>query len=97
MTDKSSGYKGNSTPEVLESPKQENEDIMRRKEESIHDTQEPPEGRGDRFDERNILSPEKLKDIFDKMTEIDTNPRAKASKEFHQQVEEMERKNTHKR
>ena len=32
----------------------------------------------DELDER-IVSPQKLKDIFDKMTEIDTNPNAKSS------------------
>lgn len=35
----------------------------------------------DKLDER-IISPQKLKDIFDQMTEIDTNPHAKSSLKF---------------
>ena len=50
----------------------------------------------DKLDER-IVSPQKLKDIFDKMTEIDTNPRAKSSLEFSQKMEELERNNQYKK
>ena len=50
----------------------------------------------DKLDER-IISPQKLKDIFDQMTEIDTNPQAKSSQKFQEQLEEMERKNTNKK
>lgn len=50
----------------------------------------------DKLDER-IVSPQKLKDIFDKMTEIDTNPQGKSSKEFSSKMEELERQNQQKR
>jgi hypothetical protein len=46
----------------------------------------------DQIDER-IVSPQKLKDIFDKMTEIDTNPEGKSSQEFSKKMEELERSN----
>ena len=36
------------------------------------------------------MSPQRLKDIFDKMTEIDTNPTSKASLAFKKQLEELE-------
>ena len=36
-------------------------------------------------DER-IISPKKLKDLFDKMTEIDTNPMGRASRQFQEQI-----------
>jgi len=62
-----------------------------------HDTEEPPEAQGGNRLDEGVLNPEKLKGIFDKMTEIDTNPSARASKEFHKQLEDIERKNTHKR
>jgi len=48
------------------------------------------------LDER-ILSPQKLKDIFDKMTEIDTNPNSKSSREFEAKMLELERQNPNKR
>ena len=64
------------------------------------DQQKPPErilgASIDKLDER-IISPQKLKDIFDKMTEIDTNPQAKSSQKFQEQLEEMERKNQNKK
>lgn len=50
----------------------------------------------DELDER-ILSPQKLKDIFDKMTEIDTNPNSKSSREFEAKMLEFERQNPDKR
>ena len=40
-------------------------------------------------DER-IISPKKLKDLFDKMTEIDTNPQGRASREFQEQMNKSE-------
>ena len=48
-------------------------------------------------DER-IISPKKLKDLFDKMTEIDTNPQGRASQQFQesmQQSGQKETKNSH--
>ena len=39
---------------------------------------------------REAFDPRQLKAVFDKMTEIDTNPTSKASLAFHKQLEEME-------
>lgn len=50
----------------------------------------------DKLDER-IISPDKLKDIFDKMTVIDTNPNDSSSKKFDEQLTKMERENTNKK
>lgn len=44
-----------------------------------------------------IVSPDKLKDIFDKMTEIETNPNSRTAREFESKMMEMEKKNTNKR
>ena len=48
------------------------------------------------LDER-IISPDTLKDIFDKMTIIDTNPADSSSVAFEKGLEQMERKNTAKK
>ena len=32
--------------------------------------------------DQRIINPKKLKDMFDKMTEIDTNPRSRSAQEF---------------
>jgi hypothetical protein len=50
----------------------------------------------EKLDER-LISPDKIKDIFDKMTVIDTNPSDRSSVKFEQGMQEMERKNTQKR
>jgi alpha-beta hydrolase superfamily lysophospholipase len=45
----------------------------------------------------NILDPKQLKDIFDKMTEIDSDPNSKRAQEYYQRLEEIERKNPNKK
>ena len=49
----------------------------------------------EKLDER-LISPDKIKDIFDKMTVIDTNPRDRSSIKFEEGMQEMERKNAKK-
>lgn len=43
------------------------------------------------------LDMEQLKDIFDKMTEIDSDPDSKRAKEYYQKLEDIERKNPNKK
>ena len=45
---------------------------------------------GEGMPDERIISPQKLKDLFDKMTEIDTNPRGRASKEFQDKMSETD-------
>lgn len=44
-----------------------------------------------------IVSPDKLKAVFDKMTEIETNPNSRTAREFEQKMMEMEKKNSNRR
>lgn len=45
-----------------------------------------------------IVSPDKMKEIFDKMTEIETNPNSRTAREFEQKMMDMEKKkNTNRR
>lgn len=43
------------------------------------------------------LNPTALKDMFDKMTEIDSDPHSKRAQEYYQKLEELERKNPNKK
>ena len=43
------------------------------------------------------ISPEKLKDIFDKMTEIETNPESRSAKDFEAKVTELSKNSPEKR
>lgn len=43
------------------------------------------------------MDPNRLKQIFDKITEIDTNPKSKTAQDFYKKVEEIERQNPNKK
>ena len=44
-----------------------------------------------------VISPDKMKAIFDKMTEIETNPNSRTAREFEAKMMELEKKNVNKR
>ena len=49
-----------------------------------------------RAQDLSVINPHKIRDIFDKMTEIDTMPGSKSSKDFERKMGEIERKKQNK-
>ena len=43
------------------------------------------------------IDPSQIKDIMDKMTEIDSDPNSKRAQEYYKKLEELERKNPNKK
>lgn len=43
------------------------------------------------MDERSLLNPGKLKEIFDRMTEIDSDPTSQKAQDYYKKLSEIER------
>jgi hypothetical protein len=75
---------------------EEMQDIKIKYENLVHQRntqQNKPEDSVQSSSEEKFISPSKLKDIFDKMTEIDTDPNSPKSQQYFKQLEEAERTN----
>ena len=52
---------------------------------------------GNQSDEGRAINTQSMKDMFDKMVEIDSDPNSKRAQEYYKRLEDMERKNPNKK